>query len=66
MLHYYRSDNIFRGTTQVKDPGYLTDIIAEESCDFIERNRDRPFFLYTAFNAVHTPPGSPGRRPGIY
>jgi arylsulfatase A-like enzyme len=55
MVHFFKSDHIFRGTTQVKNPEYLTDIIANESCKFMERNQDEPFFLYSAFNAVHTP-----------
>jgi arylsulfatase A-like enzyme len=35
--------------------GYTTDVFAEEAISFIERNRDSPFFVYLAFNAVHTP-----------
>lgn len=35
--------------------GYLTDVLADEACRFIERNRERPFFAYVSFNAVHTP-----------
>ncbi|QBG45928.1 sulfatase [Verrucomicrobia bacterium S94] len=35
--------------------GYLTDALAAETCDFIARHRDEPFFAYVAFNAVHTP-----------
>ncbi len=35
--------------------GYLTNVLADESCDFIERNQDRPFFLFLSFTAVHTP-----------
>jgi len=34
---------------------YLTDAFARESLGFIERNKDQPFFLYLAFNAVHGP-----------
>ena len=34
---------------------YLTDAFARESVAFIERSRDKPFFLYLAFNAVHIP-----------
>jgi len=55
MVHFFRSNHIFKGREQVKDPRYLTDIIAEESCNFIENNKKDPFFLYVAFNAVHTP-----------
>ena len=35
--------------------GYLTDVLADEACAFIERNKDNPFFVYLSFNAVHTP-----------
>ena len=34
---------------------YLTDTLADRAVDFIRRNRAGPFFLYLAFNAVHTP-----------
>ncbi len=35
--------------------GYLTDALAEEACDFIERSKKGPFFAYVSFNAVHLP-----------
>lgn len=35
--------------------GYVTDVLGGKAVSFIERNKDRPFFLYLAFNAVHTP-----------
>jgi len=34
---------------------YLTDDLGTECCDFIQRHRAQPFFLYAAFNAPHTP-----------
>jgi arylsulfatase A-like enzyme len=34
---------------------YLTDYLANEAVRAIAANRDRPFFLYLAFNAPHTP-----------
>jgi arylsulfatase A-like enzyme len=34
---------------------YTTDAFGREASSFIERNRERPWFLYLAFNAVHTP-----------
>ena len=34
---------------------YLTDRLGAEACRFIEENKDRPFFLYLAHYAVHTP-----------
>lgn len=35
--------------------GYATDVFADKAVSFIERNQDKPFFIYLAFNAVHTP-----------
>lgn len=34
--------------------GYLTDVLADDASLFIANN-DKPFFMYLAFNAVHTP-----------
>jgi arylsulfatase A-like enzyme len=49
-------DPIIRNGVRVTDETeYLTDAFARESVDFIERSRDRPWFLYLAFNAVHSP-----------
>ena len=41
--------------TEGKDGDYLTDRLADEAVRFIEKARDRPFFLYLAHFAVHTP-----------
>ncbi len=46
---------IYRGDEVVQEKAYLTDAFGREAVGFIERHRDRPFFLYLAFNAVHTP-----------
>ena len=35
--------------------GYATDVFADEAISFIEKNKNNPFFVYLAFNAVHTP-----------
>ncbi|AUS05484.1 sulfatase-like hydrolase/transferase [Pseudotamlana carrageenivorans] len=35
--------------------GYVTDVLADRAINFIERHQDKPFFIYLAFNAVHTP-----------
>jgi arylsulfatase A-like enzyme len=34
-------------------PGYVTDLLNERACAFIERPRNRPFALYLAHKAVH-------------
>ena len=46
---------IYRGTEVVQESEYLTDAFAREAVSFIEQHRNRPFFLYLPFNAVHTP-----------
>lgn len=52
----YDADNpIVRGGQPVEEPAYLTDAFTREAVDFIQRNKDRPFFLYLAYNAVHSP-----------
>ena len=38
---------------------YLTDRLTDEALAFMERNRDRPFFLYLTHYAVHTPLQAP-------
>lgn len=46
---------ILRDHEPQPEQGYLTDVLADEAVAFLERNGDRPFFLYVSFNAVHTP-----------
>ena len=37
------------------DGEYLTDRLTDEALQFVEQNKDNPFFLYFAHYAVHTP-----------
>ncbi len=50
---------ILRGRKKAELNGYLTDVLAKEATQFIERNKAKPFFLYLTFNAVHTPMEAP-------
>lgn len=53
---------IHRNGTRATGVGeYLTDVFGDESVRFIEKNRDKPFFLYLSFNAVHGPLQAPKR-----
>ena len=45
----------FNGSKRFHPKGHMTDYFAEEAMQAIEANRNRPFFLYLAFNAPHTP-----------
>ncbi len=45
----------WNGGQRFRPDGYLTDYFAREAVAAIEANRNRPFFMYLAFNAPHTP-----------
>jgi arylsulfatase A-like enzyme len=46
---------MLRGEQPVEEQEYLTDAFGREAVEFIDHHADEPFFLYLAFNAVHTP-----------
>jgi arylsulfatase A-like enzyme len=55
---YFSEDGqqpIYRGNEEVKEPEYLTDAFTREAVSFIDRHKDKPFFLQLTYNAVHTP-----------
>ncbi len=43
------------GGPRFEPSAYMTDYLADEAVRAIDANRNRPFFLYLAFNAPHTP-----------
>ena len=45
----------FNGGEAFEPGGYLTDYYTDQAVEVIEANKDRPFFLYFAHWAVHTP-----------
>lgn len=45
----------FNGSKRFHPKGHMTDYFADEAIAAIEANRNRPFFMYLAFNAPHTP-----------
>lgn len=53
-----RGPSFYRGREKVSElPGapITSPVYARESLEFIAANREKPWFLYLAFNAVHTP-----------
>jgi arylsulfatase A-like enzyme len=52
---YFDAGGILRGNEPVKELDYTTDAFGREAAAFIERHKSAPWFLYLAFNAVHTP-----------
>ena len=53
----------FENETPLIEPAYLTDAFTREGVAFINRHATQPFFLYLAYNAVHTPYDQP---PDVY
>jgi len=50
---------ILRGMEPAPGDEYLTDAFSREAVSFIRRHQRQPFFLYLAYNAVHTPMQAP-------
>jgi arylsulfatase A-like enzyme len=48
-------DMIHRGREPQRLDGYTTDLFTDEAIGFMDRNPKKPWFLYLAYNAVHTP-----------
>lgn len=45
----------WNGSERFPPEGYMTDYFADQAVAAIEANAERPFFLYLALNAPHTP-----------
>ena len=48
-------DMIYRSRELQHLDGYTTDLFTDEAVGFIDRHADKPWLLYLAYNAVHTP-----------
>ncbi len=49
----YGVPSLFRNNERIKEEGHTTDLFRREALRIIEEHRERPFFLYLAFNAPH-------------
>ena len=52
--------NYFNSTLQSQDTfiqteGFITDILTDSAINFMESNKEKPFFCYVPFNAPHGP-----------
>jgi len=69
---YLRNDSsyfnpvLWHNGKQEKYKGYCSDIFASRAIEFIEMNRNKPFFCYLSFNAPHTPLQVPDEYYKIY
>ena len=59
----YYNAQVLRNETPLVETTYLTDAFTREGVSFISRHATQPFFLYLAYNAVHTPYDTP---PDVY
>jgi arylsulfatase A-like enzyme len=50
---------LVRNDKPVEEEAYLTDALGREAAAFVDANKSKPFFLYLAFNAPHTPLQAP-------
>ena len=46
---------LLRNYERVDETEYLTDAFSREAINYIEKNKNNPFFIYLAYNAPHAP-----------
>ena len=56
---YFNSPILFDGKTKVTKHKYTTFQFTDEAIDFINGAKEKPFFMYLAYNAVHGPNQAP-------
>ena len=55
-LHGTGFHDLYEGTNPIKADGqYFPDLMVKRSLNFIDQNKDKPFFLYVPFNIPHYP-----------
>jgi len=55
-LFHGKTEDLYDGTNLVHRQGdYLTELFTEQAVNFIQENKDQPFFLYLAYTAPHYP-----------
>jgi arylsulfatase len=58
---YFKGDRsyfdpvLWHNNQQESYDGYCSDIFTDQAINFIDKNKESPFFCYLAFNAPHTP-----------
>ena len=46
---------LWKNGEMFQSKGYCTDVFTEAAMDFVEANKEQPFFLYLSYNAPHAP-----------
>jgi arylsulfatase A-like enzyme len=50
-----RSNMLQHNGDKIDFTGYMTDVLGDQSVKYVEQSKEQPFFMYLAYNAVHTP-----------
>lgn len=51
----YFNTTLFKNREVYKAEGYITDVLTDHAMEFIEENKNGPFFMYLPYNAPHDP-----------
>ncbi len=51
----YFDPTLWQNGKMVDKQGYCTDVFTDAAINFLEENKEEPFFLYLAYNAPHSP-----------
>lgn len=65
-MNEYFDDTYWHNGEMQKYDGYCTDVFFSEALNFIEKNKDKPFFCYIATNAPHAPYNLPEEYYNMY
>ena len=65
-MNDYFDDTYWHNGEEQKYEGYCTDVFFSEAMNFIESNKDKPFFCYIATNAPHAPYNLPKKYYDMY
>ena len=52
---YDDADELWSGKERILTRGYISDVLTDQALNFVQQNRQKPFFLYLAYNAPHAP-----------
>lgn len=63
---YYKYRLDINGKQKNYDGEYLTDVLTEYAIDFVNRNKEKPFFLHLAHYAPHRPLDAPAKLTAEY
>lgn len=54
-LSNYFNTGLNHNGKKAKTRGYITDVLTDEAIQFIDKNKEKPFFCYVPYNAPHSP-----------